>query len=71
MRDGRFDQTTRQDASPAEHAAEVLKEKAAKAIDSAQESYGAVVDEVSVRAMEATDAVREYANQAADALEEP
>lgn len=56
--------------SPAEHAAEVLKAKAARAIDNAQEKYGAAVDEVSVRAMQATDTVLNYANHAADALDD-
>jgi ElaB/YqjD/DUF883 family membrane-anchored ribosome-binding protein len=56
--------------SAAENAANRLKNKASEVADKAQEKMDEAIDEVSVRAKEARDAVRDYANQAADKLDE-
>jgi ElaB/YqjD/DUF883 family membrane-anchored ribosome-binding protein len=54
----------------AENAANRLKNKASEVADRASEKMDEAMDEVSVRAREARDAVRDYANQAADKLDE-
>lgn len=56
--------------SAAENAANRLKNKASEVADRAQEKVNEAVDEVSARTKEARDAVRDYANLAADKLDE-
>lgn len=68
--DNQMKAQTNEAMSAAEHAANRLKNKATEVADRASEKMDQAMDEVSVRAREARDAVRDYANQAADKLDE-
>jgi len=57
-------------SATAEEAAARLKNKATEMAETAKEKIGDAVDEVQTRAKEAGDMVLDYANQAADKLDE-
>jgi len=57
-------------AAGSEDQAGRLKQKAGEVVDAAQEKFGEAYDDVSTRAVEAGDAMRDYANEAANMLDE-